>query len=89
VIFPLTFLANTFVPLENLPIVLRVFAEWNPVSAVTQATRELFGNTSSMAPKSDAWSMQHPVVTTLGWVAIILLVFIPLALRQYKRTVSR
>jgi ABC-2 type transport system permease protein len=89
VIFPLTFLANTFVPLENLPMVLRVFAEWNPVSAVTQATRELFGNTSSMAPKSDAWSMQHPVVTTLGWVAIILLVFIPLALRQYKRTVSR
>ncbi len=89
VIFPLTFLANTFVPLENLPTALRVFAEWNPVSAVTQATRDLFGNTSPMAPKSDAWSMQHPVATTLAWVAIILLVFIPLALRQYKRTVSR
>ncbi|MFQ6396922.1 ABC transporter permease [Nocardia sp. KC 131] len=89
VIFPLTFLANTFVPLENLPTVLRVFAEWNPVSAVTQATRELFGNTSAAAPQSDAWSMQHPVVTTLGWVVIILLVFIPLSLRQYKRTVSR
>ncbi len=89
VIFPLTFLANTFVPLENLPTALRVFAEWNPVSAVTQATRDLFGNTSPMAPKSDAWSMQHPVVTTLAWVVIILLVFIPLALRQYKRTVSR
>lgn len=89
VIFPLTFLANTFVPLENLPTVLRVFAEWNPVSAVTQATRELFGNTSPMAPQSDAWSMQHPVVTTLAWVVIILLVFIPLALRQYQRTVSR
>ncbi|WP_062981720.1 ABC transporter permease [Nocardia anaemiae] len=89
VIFPLTFLANTFVPLENLPRALRVFAEWNPVSAVTQATRDLFGNTSPMAPKSDAWSMQHPVATTLAWVVIILLVFIPLALRQYKRTVSR
>ncbi|MGY4098105.1 ABC transporter permease [Nocardia sp. R16R-3T] len=89
VIFPLTFLANTFVPLENLPKALRVFAEWNPVSAVTQATRDLFGNTSPMAPKSDAWSMQHPVATTLAWVVIILLVFIPLALRQYKRTVSR
>lgn len=89
VIFPLTFLANTFVPLENLPTALRIFAEWNPVSAVTQATRDLFGNTSPLAPKSDAWSMQHPVVTTLAWVVIILLVFIPLALRQYKRTVSR
>ena len=89
VIFPLTFLANTFVPLENLPTALRIFAEWNPVSAVTQATRELFGNTSPMAPQSDAWSMRHPVVTTLAWVVIILVVFIPLALRQYKRTVSR
>jgi ABC-2 type transport system permease protein len=42
-----------------------------------------------MAPKSDAWSMQHPVATTLAWVLVILAVFIPLALRQYKRTVSR
>lgn len=89
VIFPLTFLANTFVPLENLPTALRIFAEWNPVSAVTEATRELFGNTSPMAPQSEAWSMQHPVVTTLAWVVIILVVFIPLAQRQYQRTVSR
>jgi len=89
VIFPLTFLANTFVPLENLPKPLRVFAEWNPVSAVTQATRGLFGNTSPMAPVSDAWSMRHPEVTTVIWVVIILAVFIPLSLRQYKRTVSR
>ena len=44
VIFPLTFVANTFVPLDTLPGPLRVFAEWNPVSAVTQAARELFGN---------------------------------------------
>ncbi|MDH3500574.1 MAG: ABC transporter permease, partial [Acidimicrobiia bacterium] len=43
VIFPLTFVANTFVPSENLPGILRTFAEWNPVSAVTQAARELFG----------------------------------------------
>ena len=44
VTMPLTFVANTFVPAENLPPVLRTFALWNPVSAVTQATRELFGN---------------------------------------------
>ena len=30
-IFPITFIANTFVPVETLPAVLRVFAEWNPV----------------------------------------------------------
>ena len=35
-IFPLTFIANTFVPSESLPTVLRTFAEWNPISAVTR-----------------------------------------------------
>ena len=32
VIFPLTFIANTFVPTDGFPAPLRVFAEWNPVS---------------------------------------------------------
>src|SRR3990170_4115200 len=35
-IFPLTFIANTFVPIETLPGPLKAFAEWNPVSAVAQ-----------------------------------------------------
>ncbi|MEU4339746.1 ABC transporter permease [Nocardia sp. NPDC023852] len=89
VVFPLTFIANTFVPSDKLPTMLRVVAEWNPVSALTQATRDLFGNTSPLAPKSDAWSMQHPVATSLIWVVVILVAFVPLALRQYKKTVSR
>lgn len=89
VIFPLTFIANTFVPSEVLPTPLRVVAEWNPVSAVTQATRDLFGNTSPTNPTPDVWSLQHPVATTLIWVVAILAIFVPLALRQFKRSVSR
>jgi len=88
VIFPLTFLANTFVPLESLPGPLRVFAEWNPVSAITQAARELFGNTALVAP-SDAWPLQHPALYTLVWVVIILAVFVPLTNLQYRRAASR
>ena len=89
VIFPITFVANTFVPSENLPTVLRTFAEWNPVSAVAQAARELFGNTSPVAPPPRVWSLQHPVLYTLIWVAIILAVFVPLSVQQYKRAASR
>ena len=89
VIFPLTFIANTFVPSQNLPTVLRVFAEWNPVSAVTQAARELFGNIPPGLPPSDAWSLQNPVLYTLLWIAAILIVFVPLSTRQYKRSASR
>jgi len=89
VIFPLTFIANTFVPSGGLPGPLRVIAEWNPVSSVTQAARELFGNVAAGAPVPDAWSLQHPVLYTLLWVALILGVFIPLSLRQYRLTTSR
>ncbi len=89
VIFPITFIANTFVPSENLPSVLRTFAEWNPVSSVTQAARELFGNIPPDAPEPSTWALQHPVLYTLLWVALILLVFVPLSVRQYGRAASR
>jgi ABC-2 type transport system permease protein len=89
VIFPLTFVANTFVPADNLPGPLRAFAEWNPVSAVTQASRELFGNIPPGTPEPTVWPLQQPVVYTLVWVVGIIAVFAPLAVRRYKRVGSR
>ena len=89
VIFPITFIANTFVPSENLPPVLRTFAEWNPISAVTQATRELFGNVpSSTAEMAQPFPLEHPVLTTLAWTVVILAVFVPLSIRTYTRSFS-
>jgi ABC-2 type transport system permease protein len=87
-IFPLTFIANTFVDINALPPVLKAFAEWNPISSVAQAVREAFGNTGT-APVPDVWSLQNPVVYSLIWIVIILAVFIPLSTRQYKRASSR
>jgi ABC-type multidrug transport system permease subunit len=87
-IFPLTFIANTFVQSNRLPGPLKTFAEWNPVSAVAQAAREAFGNTGNISAP-DAWSLQNPIVYTLIWVGIILAVFIPLSVRQYKKAASR
>jgi ABC-type multidrug transport system permease subunit len=89
VIFPLPFIANTFVLAERLPGPLRVFAEWNPVSAVAQSARELFGNVPPGMPPPEAWSLRHPVLYTLIWIAIILAVFVPLATRQYRRAATR
>ncbi len=92
VIFPLTFVANTFVPLETLPKVLQTFAEWNPpVSAVTQASRELFGNIPPAGvPEPTSWPLQNaPPLYTLIWTVIILAVFIPVANLQYRRSTSR
>jgi ABC-2 type transport system permease protein len=89
VIFPLTFVANTFVPSDNLPGLLKVVAEWNPVSAITQASRELFGNMHPEMPVPEAWPLQHPVIATLAWTAIFLLIFVPLAISRYRKAVSR
>jgi ABC-type multidrug transport system permease subunit len=89
VIFPLTFIANTFVPTQHFPTVLRVIANWNPVSTVTQAAREAFGNTSPALPPSNDWSMQHPALYTLLWCALLVGVFAPLSVRQYKKAAAR
>jgi ABC-2 type transport system permease protein len=89
VIMPLTFVSNAFVPLESFPRALRPIVEWNPVSAVTQAARDLFGNTSAAMPVPDVWSMRNPVLYTLIWIAAIMVVFMPLAVAQYQRTASR
>ncbi|MGH2655769.1 MAG: ABC transporter permease [Actinomycetota bacterium] len=87
-IFPLTFVANTFVRQDLLPGPLKTFAEWNPVSAVAQAVREAFGNTGTL-PEPDVWSLAHPVAYTFIWVAIILAIFIPLSVRQFRKATSR
>jgi ABC-2 type transport system permease protein len=87
-IFPMTFIANTFVRQDLLPGPLRTFAEWNPVSAVAQGVREAFGNTGSL-PEPDVWSLANPVAYTLIWVGIILAIFVPLSVGQYKKAASR
>ena len=89
VIFPITFIANTFVPLDTLPPVLQTIAAWNPVSTVTQAARELFGNIPAAVPEPTQWSLQNPVAYTSIWIGIILVIFVPLANLQYRKSASR
>ena len=87
-IMPMTFIANTFVWAEALPGPLQTFAEWNPVSAVAQAAREAFGNTGSL-PEPTVWPLANPVLYTLISVAVILAIFVPLSVRQYRKAASR
>ncbi|MAT17876.1 MAG: ABC transporter [Leifsonia sp.] len=88
ILFPLTFISNAFVPSENLPTPLRIFAEWNPVSSLVQSARELFGNVPPGTPTGDAWTAQNPIATVLIGVVVLLLVFVPLSIRKFA-TLSR
>jgi ABC-type polysaccharide/polyol phosphate export permease len=89
VLFPITFIANTFVPSDNLPSVLRTFAEWNPISALTQAARVQFGNIPTGTPEPTSWPLQHSVLYSLIWAIALIVVFAPIAARSYRRAGAR
>lgn len=86
-LFPLTFLSNAFVPTAPMPTWLRTIAEWNPISALVQAMRVLWGNGPAAGPDSP-WPLQHPEVATLIWAVVLTLVFAPFALRAYNKRTS-
>ncbi|MEU1370098.1 ABC transporter permease [Streptomyces sp. NPDC005803] len=81
--FILPLLSSAYIPTDNLPGWLRTLAEWNPISAVAAAARDLFGNA---APAADAaWPVAHPVAGTLLWSAVLLAAAVPLSVRRYAR----
>jgi len=88
VMFPLTFVANTFVPTAGMPTWLRAVANWNPVSAVTQAVRILFGNLPASARIGPTWPLAHPVWSTVLFAGLLIAVFMPLAVWRFRRMLS-
>jgi len=82
-VFPMTFLASTFVPLDGLTPLLRGLASWNPVSTLAAAIRELFGNPIGM-PAEPAWPLLHAVPIAVGWALLVLALSIPLAIRRFR-----
>ena len=84
VLFPLAVVSNALVPTARMPAVLRVVANWNPISAMTAACRQLFANPNPSATMN-SWPMQHPIVASLLWSVGMLAVFAPLAAHLYVR----
>jgi ABC-2 type transport system permease protein len=83
VMFPLTFVANTFAPPEKMVRWLRFIAEWNPVSALTAGLREQWGN--GRVPVGAAWPLRHAVPVSIAWSIILAAIFAPLALKAFAR----
>ncbi|MVZ89677.1 ABC transporter permease [Dietzia kunjamensis] len=80
--FPITFVANTFAPPESMPVWLRAIAEWNPLSSVVQAMRELWGNAPAVGPDA-ALPLQHPVLASLLWIVGLTVVIAPIAIKAF------
>jgi ABC-2 type transport system permease protein len=78
--------SNLFVPLQGMPEWLQTVAEWNPISAMAAAVRDLFGNPSANTPGDVPWPLEHAVPVSVGWCLLILAVFVPLSVRKFRNT---
>ena len=84
VTFPLTFLSNAFAPTTGMPRILQYFAEWNPVSTMVAACRQLFGLENQFGATAGSFPSENPLITSLIYMLIIMAIFIPLSVRKYR-----
>ena len=81
-VWPVTFLSNTFVAPETMPGWLGTIAQWNPLSSTVAAARELFGNPSWGA---DSWVADHALLMAIAWPVVLIAIFAPLSVRRFQR----
>jgi ABC-2 type transport system permease protein len=86
VTFPLTFLSNAFAPTTGMPRALQYFAEWNPVSTMVAACRELFGVENKFGATAGSFPSEHPLTTSFIYMILIMAIFIPLSVRKYRKS---
>jgi ABC transporter DrrB family efflux protein len=84
VIFPLTFLAGTFVPISGMAAVPRAIAEWDPISTLVASVRSLTEGYQS----TGSWPLEHPELAMVLWCLLIIGICVPLALRRFNRTLA-
>jgi oleandomycin transport system permease protein len=74
-VLPLTFGSNVYVPTDTLPGSVQAFVAVNPITPLVATIRGLLVG----------GPVAGPLTTTVIWMAGLLAVFVPLALRAYNR----
>ena len=82
VVFPLTFLAGAFVPIQGMKLIPRTIGDWDPLSSLVAAVRHVCQGTNS----TGSWQLTHPVVSMIFWCVLITAICVPLALRRFRTT---
>ncbi|MFF6998627.1 ABC transporter permease [Streptomyces sp. NPDC008313] len=75
VLMPLQFGSSIFAPTQSMPGWLQAFTDYNPLSALADASRGLM----------IGGPVAHDLWLTLGWSALITLVMAPLAIHKFRK----
>jgi ABC-2 type transport system permease protein len=84
VVLPLSFLAGTFVPIAGMKTIPRAIGEWDPLSALVAAVRQVCQGTQSHG----SLPLDHPVPAMVAWCLLIIAICVPLALRRFRTATS-
>ncbi len=84
VAFPLGFISSVFAPPDMMPGWLGAVAAWNPVSSTANAIRELFHTPGIEVFQTSYWIDGVPIAGAVAWPIVVMAVFLPLAVRQYR-----
>jgi ABC-2 type transport system permease protein len=84
IVFPLAFMAGTFVPISKMDAVPRAIAHWDPISALVASVRNLAQGTHA----TGSWQLVHPELAMVIWCLIVVGVCAPLALRRFNRKLA-
>jgi ABC transporter DrrB family efflux protein len=79
-LFPITFVSSAFVPIQTMPGWLQAFASNQPVTYVIDAMRAL-----ALGTQHGGGAVWPPLWKSIIWLAGILIVFVPLSVRAYRR----
>ncbi len=88
-VFPLTFLSSAFAPTTGMPKALQYFAEWNPVTTMVAASRDLFGFENTFGVTAGSLPSEHPLLLSFIYMFVIIAIFAPLSIRKYNNTGKR
>jgi ABC-2 type transport system permease protein len=84
IVLPLSFLAGTFVPIAGMKAVPRAIGQWDPLSALVAAVRQVCQGTQSRG----SLPLDHPVPAMIVWCLLIIAICVPLALRRFRTATS-
>ena len=72
-----------------MPKPLQYVAEWNPVSTMVAAVRQLYGFHNKFGVTANSYPSQHPITMSFIYMFVVMAIFIPLSVRRYNRAGDR